>query len=145
MRQDFFICNDTKYSSGTMIRINHLNCITYKLNIVEAKFISYDTCTDEYEIEIDNDIFKYESKRFYRLLCGIVGNNINNGTFVCQDKSKLTFSKELEIDGLFLAWIWYIFIMLVAIIFKDVILIWILASYIFFDYRKNKLKEAGYK
>lgn len=56
-----------------------------------------------------------------------------------------TLKEELVDDNLLIAWIWYIFIMAVAIIFKDRIGIWILASYVFFKYRRKKLRERGFK
>lgn len=60
-------------------------------------------------------------------------------------KPQYSFAAELRIDALFIAWIWYIMIMLIAVIFNECIGIWCFASYIFFSYRKKKLKEAGYK
>jgi hypothetical protein len=62
-----------------------------------------------------------------------------------QENKKHTLTEELSVEGLFIAWIWYIFIMVVAIIFNARIGIWLLASIIFFNYRNKKLKEAGFK
>ena len=71
---------------------------------------------------------------------------IDKGKDCCNNvKKKATFKDELNIDGMFIAWLWYVFIMLIATIFKDNIIIWTLTSLIFFHYRKTKLKEAGYQ
>ena len=51
--------------------------------------------------------------------------------------------KDTQIDGLFLGWMWYIFLMAVSTIFKDAIGLWILWSVVFFSWRKRKIKEKG--
>ena len=56
-----------------------------------------------------------------------------------------TVIEELMDDNLLIVWIWYIFIVIVSIIFKGRIAIWALASFIFFRYRKRKLRERGFK
>mgnify|MGYP003292042507 CR=1 FL=1 len=53
--------------------------------------------------------------------------------------------KTVNIDGLFIAWIWYIAIMLILFIFYDRLVGWIAVSIIFFNYRNKKLREAGFK
>ena len=56
-----------------------------------------------------------------------------------------TLGEEMNVPDLGLAWIWYIIIMAVSFIFTDRLFIWVIASVIFFNYRKKKLREAGYK
>lgn len=51
--------------------------------------------------------------------------------------------KDTQIDGLFLGWMWYIFLMAVSTIFKDKIGLWILWSVVFFSWRKKKIKKEG--
>ena len=51
--------------------------------------------------------------------------------------------KDTQIDGLFLGWMWYIFLMIISVIFKDAIGLWILWSVVFFTWRKNKIKKEG--
>lgn len=48
--------------------------------------------------------------------------------------------KDTEINGLFLGWAWYIFIMLIVSIFKGAVIGWIVVSFFFFKWRK-KIKE----
>jgi hypothetical protein len=69
-----------------------------------------------------------------------------NGMYYTSNTPKQrTLKDELNIDGLLIAWIWYIFIMVIGTIFKGNIAIWIFTSIIFFNYRNKKLREAGYK
>ena len=58
---------------------------------------------------------------------------------------KPTFKEQMDIPGLCLAFVWYIIVMFVAVIFNDRVGIWLIASLIFFSYRNNKLRKAGYK
>ena len=51
------------------------------------------------------------------------------------------FPSEGDID---IGWVWYIIIMLVAVIFKDRIIIWLVASAIFFTW-KNGFLNGGNK
>lgn len=51
--------------------------------------------------------------------------------------------KDTQIDGLFLGWMWYIFLMIISVIFKDAIGLWILWSVVFFSWRKKKIKKEG--
>ena len=52
---------------------------------------------------------------------------------------------ELRIDALCIAWVWYIFIMVIGTIFYDRLMIWGFATFVFGLYRDEKLKEAGLK
>lgn len=61
------------------------------------------------------------------------------------ESNKLTFGKELQVDGMFLAWLWYIVLMAVTFIFVGRIFYWAVISVCFFIYRYGKLKEEGYK
>jgi hypothetical protein len=110
-----------------------------------AEFLWYDTETKEYNIKIYDKEYTYNEKRFYNAFVGIYEHTEDVVKTYHKDKRKLTFFEELNIDCLFIAWMWYIFIMAVAIIFYDRLVIWFLASVVFFSYRNKKLKEAGYK
>ena len=145
MIQNYFIYNGIKYVSGTMIRIKQFNYITGKLHEVNALFIAYHIDSCEYELKIDNLTSMYSKGRFEKVFCGIAGQNVVKHNQFQTTKKELKFKDELGIDGLLIAWMWYVFIMAIAIIFYDRIGIWILASVIFFNYRNKKLKEEGYK
>ena len=51
--------------------------------------------------------------------------------------------KDFQIDGLFLGWMWYIFLMLISVIFNGAIGLWILISIVFFSWRAKKIKREG--
>lgn len=52
--------------------------------------------------------------------------------------------KDLEINRLFLGWIWYIFLIIVVSIFKGAIVGWIFISFFFFSWRQKVKEEATY-
>lgn len=52
---------------------------------------------------------------------------------------KPQYYKDTEISDMFYGWVVYIAVMLVGSIFKGNIVIWLLASIIFFKWRKDKL------
>lgn len=145
MTQNYFIYNGAKYASGTMIRIKQFNYITGKLHEVNAMFIAYHSDSCEYELEIDNLISMYSKSRFERVFCGVVGQNVIKHNQYQAPKKEFKFKDELDIDGMLIAWMWYVFIMAIATIFYDRIGIWIFVSVVFFNYRNKKLKEEGYK
>ena len=61
------------------------------------------------------------------------------------ENNRLTFGKELAVDGMLIAWLWYVVLMAVTLIFNGFYLYWIFISICFFIYRYGKLKEEGYK
>lgn len=61
------------------------------------------------------------------------------------ENNKLTFTKELEIDGMLIAWLWYIVLMAVTLLFNGFYFYWAIISFCFFIYRYGKLVEEGYK
>ena len=98
---------------------------------------------------IDFHTHIYPEKMFYQIFVKIGDividccDKANNN--VMPNNQKHTFLQEIAIEGLLLAWMWYIFVMVIAFIFNSRIAIWILASVIFFDYRNKKLRKAGLK
>lgn len=142
MKEKYFVYKGKKYNSGTTIIIWWTCTFARTVMRTNATFIEHDADNERYIVEIYGKNYTYSEDHFYRVLCAVVDNNKVN---VSKTPKEHTFSDELSIDGLLIAWIWYIFIMAVGIIFYDRIAIWILASVIFFNYRKKKLKEAGYK
>ena len=144
MIQEYFIYNGQKYNAGTVIFIKRFNVYSRSLYNAKAIFQYYNVDNKTYAIQIDNKTEFCSEENFNRDFCGVYGEikNHNNGY---TSPKQCTFKNELEIDGLFLAWIWYVFIMVIALIFNDRIAIWILTSVIFFNYRNKKLKECGYK
>lgn len=145
MKQTYFVYNGKRYNSGTFIVLSQFNHMAMKVCKNKVKFVWYDSETNEYGIEECGNIYTYSGEYFSNSFIGIY-EEIKQVSQVQNQAQKLhTFSDELAIDGLFIAWVWYVFIMLVGVIFYDIIGIWIFASVVFFNYRDKKLKEAGYK
>lgn len=145
MKQNYFVYKDKKYYSGTIVSLLKISNISYSMYRENAEFLWYDTETKEYNVKICGKEYIYSKERFDNAFVGIHDHTevvINKWN---KDKKRLTFFGELNVDGLFIAWMWYIFIMVVAIIFYDRFVIWFWASAVFFSYRNKKLKEAGYK
>ncbi len=115
----------------------------YNLKYYTGTFLDCDEEKDEYRFIVDGVTYCYNRIWFWQMVrdTSVQTNNVNH----TRANKKRTFKDELSIDGLLLAWIWYVLIMGVAVIFNDRIGIWALASIIFFDYRNKKLKDAGYK
>lgn len=143
MRQNYMIYKGKRYNSGDTIHIlwhmyGYRN--TYKHTGV---FLDYDKEKDEYRFVVDGITYNFNKICFYKIMQDQTEDfQIAN----CEHpkQTKITFKDELNIDGLLPAWLWYIFIMSVAVIFKDCVGIWILTSVIFFYYRNKKIREAGW-
>lgn len=145
MKQNYFIYNKEKYSTEDTITISFFDCKVGRSYNVKAKFLYYDTGLKEYHVEIYGEEYIYEEGDFYRNLYVMANPRAPAMNSSKASIKEFKFSDELNIDGLLIAWIWYIFIMAVGVIFYSRIGIWILTSVIFFNYRNKKLREAGYK
>lgn len=145
MKQNYFVHNNKRYESGTIIILSRFDYISRRVCDTKVKFLCHDTETKEYIVEIYGKEYTYTEKFFYDNIIEIYDPNKPIVNTQAANAKTRTFSDELNIDGLFIAWMWYVFIMAVGVIFYDRIGIWILASIIFFRYRNKKLKEAGYK
>ena len=143
MKQNYIICKGKRYNSGdTMDILWYTNGYRNAHNYTGI-FVDCDPEKDEYRFIVDGFMYCFNKVCFWRI---VVSEPIQDGPLhKIRKPSKPTFKEELSIDGLFVAWIWYIFIMLVLVIFNGRILGWIVASIVFFDYRNNKLRKAGYK
>lgn len=142
---EYFVYNGKKYDAGTVVTINRKG--------YEEDVTFYYVANGIYIFRAygSGEHIMYSPDTLAQVIVAItnkIDNNFLNWKIdherLCR-KPQYSFSAELRIDVLFLAWICYIITMVIAIIFKDCIGIWCLASYIFFSYRNKKLKEAGYK
>lgn len=132
MFQNYFIVNGGKYYTGTIF-ITNCNG-----KHVEAEFVCYDVKHKRFVYKINKCIWRSDDKNFWRKFISLTDKKCLN-THMPTTKTK----KDLEIDGLFLGWVWYIFLMSVSIIFKDAIGLWTLISIVFFGWRAKKIKEEG--
>jgi hypothetical protein len=133
MRQNYFIVNGKKYYTGTVFIVKN-----YTGKQVEATFVCYDTDYSRYVYRTQDCMHRSDDKHFWNNFIAVI-NNANKEVNIPVAKTK----KDLEISGLFIGWVWYIFLMLVSTIFKDAVGMWILISVVFFSWRSKKIKEEG--
>ena len=138
MKQDYVIYKGKRYNSGDQIDILWHTCGYKNAHPYTGIFLDCDEEKDEYRFVVNDMEYIFNKICFYRIM-------YDAPPPVIKAPKKLTLEKELNIDGLLIAWIWYIVIMAVGTIFNGNIIIWIWASYVFFRYRNRKLREAGYK
>lgn len=50
---------------------------------------------------------------------------------------------DMEIDGMFTGWVWYIVLMATSMIFKEFIYLWALITWLFFSWRTDKIEREG--
>ena len=147
MREKYFIYQGIKYQSGTILQIRPTigRANPSPKVFEEATFMFYDTNLAEYFIKVGGTVYLLKKTDFFDILINPT-DKLNNAYLakVVQDE-KLTINKELAIDGMLVAWIWYIFLMGISIILKGAIVYWVTISIIFFRYRDKKLREEGYK
>lgn len=144
MKQDYVVCKGNRYNSGdTMSILWYTNGCT-NARPYTGVFLNCDEEKDEYNFIVDGISYCYNKVCFCQMVCSKDAQN-NNKCETNKFIKRNTLKDELNINGLFIAWIWYIFIMAISTIFYDRIGLWILVTCIFLSYRKKKLKEAGYK
>lgn len=132
MRQNYFTTDGKKYYTGSILIVNNVG------QQCEATFICYDTERNRYIYKINDCICHVDPKTFQRnFIC--VTDKVNLSAHMPIAKTK----KDNEIDGLFIGWLWYIFLMAISTIFKGALVLWILFSIVFFGWRKKKIKEEG--
>lgn len=135
--RNYFIVNGNPYYTGTMFIINNYG------KQVEATFICYNIDTGQYIYIMKNGKgndckCRVHEKYFYDHLISIT-NKVNQNACMPIEKRR----KDSQIDGLFLGWMWYIFLMLISIVFKEALGLWIFISIVFFKWRSDKIKKEG--
>lgn len=132
MFQNYFNVNGQRYYTGTVFMIQYMG------EKKEASFICYNTSRSEFIYKIGNCRWHSRDKYFWEHFVNVT-NKVDQNVHMPTYKRK----RDVEIDGLFLGWVWYIFLMLISTIFKDAIGLWILISWVFFSWRARKIKEEG--
>ena len=145
-KQYYFIYNGTIIKPGAILKIRPWR------GVEEVIF-------EWYVPEMDLYVFKYkgrngmvgsgmtgvEFKQYLICPTGEIDEYITREYQVKMETDKLTFAKELEIDGMAIAWLWFIVLMAVTFIFNGNLFYWVVISICFFIYRYGKLREEGYK
>ena len=132
MYQDYFIVNGEKYYTGTVFLVKDLG------NQVEATFICYDTERHHYVYKIKDCRMRSPDKIFWNTFIAVTDkiNSAAHPPVTC-------VKRDRDISGLFIGWVWYVFLMAISTIFKDAIGLWIFISIVFFNWRSKKIKEEG--
>lgn len=131
-RENFIVINGAKYCTGTVFMIN------FNGKVQEAAFICYITKTNVVYCKLKDANWFISADDFRSRIIEIT-NKFDSSVHMPHVYKK----PEMEVDGLFIGWLWYVFLMAISTIFKDVIGLWILISVAFFSWRKGKLKEEG--
>lgn len=147
MREKYFIYKGIKYQSGTILKIKPTSgkANPFPKIFEEATFMFYNTDAEKYCIQVGETIYVLSEKGFNDILINPTQKNNIKYIEKVAEETRWTFGRELAIDGMLVAWIWYIFLMSISIILKGAIVYWFLISIIFFRYRDKKLREEGYK
>ena len=130
--QDYCIVNGKRYNTGAVFIID------FNGKQREASFICCIPKTNMYRCKIDGTIWFITENDFQKKIVEIT-NKVDPSIRMPIAKIR----KDTEIDGLFLGWLWYIFLMSISTIFYARIWLWILISVVFFDWRSKKIKEEG--
>lgn len=132
---NYFIVDGNKYYTGTVFKVKYMGKIvdavfvcTYFASHVYIVYKIKD-CGTQYNTPVD--MFKDK----FVCIAGVVDNE----TKVPQTKHK----RDRDVDGLAIGWLWYVFLMAIATIFKENIGLWILISVVFFSWRNEKIKKEG--
>lgn len=140
MKQDYFVYNSRQYNAGDLIPFMFFDGKIGASYRTQVEFLYYETESKEYFIKVYGKEYSYREELFYR--------NIyirDNSSSQAKPKTKEhTFSDELKIIDLKIAWVLYIFAMLVSMVLYERVLAWIFISFVFFSYRSKMLKEHGY-
>lgn len=149
MRVHYLEYNGKQYEYGTIVKLKGVYS-----QYVEGVFFVCDPEEDYYMFAFKDDkckdgyhYFSYTKKRLKENLIEVT-DRIDTRYVQwnpIREVEPPTFKDELAIDGMFLAWVWYVFLMGITLIFNGFPIYWAVISFCFFIYRHGKLKEEGYK
>lgn len=132
MFQNYFAYNGQQYYTGTIILVKHNG------KEIEASFVCYNEKNGRYIYQIDSCKYHVTSEQFYNHLIAVT-NRVDNSTHTPEVKTM----RDRYVSGLFVGWVWYIFLMGLSVILKGAVVYWAIISVIFFNWRTKKIKEEG--
>lgn len=132
VRYNYLIVNGKKYYTGTVFMID------FHGKVQEAVFRCYIPKTNRVNVKLSGSGWFINADDFRKRIVEIT-NKVDSSVQMPIIHKK----NEMEIDGLFIGWMWYIFLMAISTIFYDRIGLWIFISVVFFSWRKKKIKENG--
>jgi hypothetical protein len=131
-RENYIVVNKTKYYTGTVFIIDFCG------KVQEAAFVCSIPKTNRVLCKLSDKRWWINTDDFRKRIVDIT-NKVDPSVRMPVTKTM----KDSEIDGLFIGWLWYIFLMAISTIFKDAIGLWIFISVVFFNWRTKKIKEEG--
>jgi hypothetical protein len=131
-RENYIVVNKTKYYTGTVFIIDFCG------KVQEAAFVCSIPKTNRVLCKLSDKRWWINTDDFRKRIVDIT-NKVDPSVRMPVTKTM----KDSEIDGLFIGWLWYIFLMAISTIFKDAIGLWIFISVVFFNWRAKKIKEEG--
>jgi len=132
MYRNYFIVDGEKYYTGTIFILNEAG------EKVEATFICYDTEHNRYIYRINECTWRAPDKYFQKFFIAVTDKRNSKVHMPVEKKMN-----DFDISGMFLGWVWYIFLMILATIFRYNVGWWILISIVFFSWRSDKIKKEG--
>lgn len=139
MKQNYFVHNGVKYTSGTQIKLLNYpynNPVLHDL----VCFIYYDTDYDRvmYQMAYNGKKYGCSMNAFLKMFGGATGK-VDSSINVPQTQQL----KDHQVPMVLIGWGWYIAIMLLFAISKLLIPGWVITSIIFFKWRKKVMREEG--
>lgn len=141
-KQYYFDYKGRRYPCGTILNLQ-MTCNKVQKDVFEC-------CIPEkkmYKLYYNKSWYSEES--FYNMIVEVTNERDKKYLAYKQKEilnTKLTLGKEINcIDGLGLAWLWYVFLMAISFIFNGFYIYWIYWSVLFFMYRNHKFKQQGYR
>ena len=132
MQRNYIVVHGAKYYTGSVFIIN------FRKKMQRAVFVCYIPETNKIRCKISGSFWFINANDFNNRLVEIT-NEVDRSVHMPIIRKK----HDMEIDGLFLGWMWYVFLMAISTIFYDRIGLWIFISIVFFSWRAKKLKEEG--
>ena len=130
---NYFIVNGIKYYTGTVFKVKEMG------EAVDAVFACSYFANNVYIVYKINETQRMTPVQMFsdKLIC--ITDAVDVETKMPQTKHK----RDRDIAGMAIGWLWYIFLMAIATIFKGNIVLWVLISAVFFSWRSNKIKKEG--
>ena len=130
---NYFIVNDKKCYTGTCFKVKEMG------QVVDAVFVCTYFASHTYIVYKIQDGKRFVPISMFPKYFVCLTNAVDSETKMPKTKKV----RDRDINGMALGWMWYIFLMAIATIFKDNIGLWILISVVFFSWRSNKIQKEG--
>lgn len=129
---NYFILNGEKYYTGTVFIVKDMR------ERVEATFVCYNDENGYYVYKLKEKTVFMDYEGFCRRFIAVTDKRDER---VRMPERKVL--RDRDIENLPLGWMWYIFLMLIATIFKGNVILWIFFSWVFFNWREKKIQKEG--